>query len=177
MKKTILSLCQPLLFVIICVVARVLPHPANFTPIGAIALFGGTYLTKKQAFTIPIVAMLLSDLVIGFDNFPMRLTVYGSILIGVFFGLWIKKNKNVGSVIGASLFSSVIFFLLTNFTVWAFGTMYSKGFIGLLNSYYYAIPFFKNTLLGDLFYSGVFFGGYEFAKSNISRLVALRQKD
>lgn len=165
MKRILSTLAKPLFFIIICVIARILPHPANFTPIAAIALFGGVYLTKKQAFIVPILAMILSDLIIGFDSFPMRISVYGSILIGVFLGLWIKKNKSIGHVVGASLLSSVIFFLITNFAVWAFGAMYSKNLMGLFDAYFYAIPFFRNTLLGDLFYSGIFFGGYELIKN------------
>jgi hypothetical protein len=160
-----------ILFIIICIIARILPHPANFTPIAAVALFGGVYLTKKQAFIIPVLAMLVSDFFIGFDSLPMRISVYGSILLGVLLGLWIKKNKNIGRVISASLLSSVIFFIITNFSVWAFGTMYPKNLTGLFSSYFYAIPFFRNTLLGDLFYSGVFFGGYELIKT-FSLLVA-----
>ena len=151
-------------FIIVCVIARILPHPANFTPLIAVALFGGVYLTKKQAYIVPIIAMLVSDFFIGFDSLPMRISVYGSILFGVLLGFWIKKNKSVGSVISASLLSSIIFFTITNFSVWAYGTMYTKSLSGLINCYIMAIPFFKNTLLGDLFYSGVFFGGYEFVK-------------
>jgi hypothetical protein len=165
MKRILLTTGQVLLFVIIGVLARILPHPANFTPIVAIALFGGAYLTKKQAFIIPVFAMLASDFFIGFDSLPMRISVYGSILVGVLAGFWIKKNRSVGRVIGASLISSIIFFVVTNFSVWAFGTMYAKSPIGLVECYLLAIPFFRNTLLGDLFYSGVFFGGYELIKN------------
>lgn len=161
MNKLISSTIQPLLFILIGVLARILPHPANFTPITAIALFGGAYLTKRQSYVIPVLIMFLSDLVIGFDSYNMRISVYGSILIGVLLGSWVKKNKSSLTIIKASLIASTIFFIITNFTVWAFGTMYTKNITGLINAYLYAIPFFKNTLLGDLFYSGIFFGGYE----------------
>jgi hypothetical protein len=152
MRKIISKLIEPSTFIIIGVLARILPHPVNFAPIAAMALFGGTYMDKKQAFTLPILAMILSDFVIGFDSLPMRLTVYGSFSIMVL-------------IILASLFSSVLFFVLTNFSVWAFGTMYPKNSAGLVQSYVFAIPFFRNTLFGDLFYSGIFFGGYEFIRS------------
>lgn len=165
MKKTISTLFQTIILVSIVVIARLLPHPPNFTPIAAVALFSGAYLTKKQSLVIPIIAMMLSDLFIGFDSLPMRIAVYGSILIGVFIGYCISKNKSIGSVVAASFASSLIFFIITNFGVWAFGTMYTKSLSGLLDCFILAIPFFKNTLLGDLFYSGLFFGSYEFVRS------------
>jgi hypothetical protein len=164
MKKLLSKLIQPVTFILVGTLARILPHPANFAPIAGMALFGGTYMGKKQAFVLPISAMILSDFVIGFDSLPMRLTVYGSFTIMVLIGLWLKNHKNIQNVILATLFSSVLFFLATNFAVWAFGTMYPKTPEGLSAAYVLAIPFFRNTILGDLFYSGIFFGGFEFSK-------------
>ncbi len=169
MQKIISKLIEPSAFIIVCVLARILPHPANFAPIAAMALFGGTYMGKKQAFVLPILAMILSDFVIGFDSLPMRFTVYGSFLIMVLTGFWLKKHKNIKNVILATLFSSILFFVTTNFSVWAFGTIYPKNSTGLVQSYVFAIPFFRNTLLGDLFYSGIFFGGYEFVRSLVKK--------
>jgi hypothetical protein len=91
MRKIISKLIEPSTFIIIGVLARILPHPVNFAPIAAMALFGGTYMDKKQAFTLPILAMILSDFVIGFDSLPMRLTVYGSFSIMVLIGFWLQK--------------------------------------------------------------------------------------
>ena len=167
MKKILQKLIQPTTFILIGVVARVLPHPANFAPIAAMALFGGSYMGKKQALVLPIMAMVLSDLFIGFDSLPMRLTIYGTFLIMVLIGFWIKNNKNTKNIIFASLFSSVLFFATTNFAVWAGGIMYPKTLAGLANAYTLAIPFFRNTILGDAVYTGLFFGGYEFAKRAI----------
>jgi hypothetical protein len=161
MRKIVSKLIEPSTFILVGVLARVLPHPANFAPIAAMALFGGTYMGRKQAFVLPILAMVLSDFVIGFDSLPMRLTVYGSFLIMVLIGVWLKKHKNARNVILATLFSSILFFVTTNFSVWAFGTMYPKTLAGLTESYFFAIPFFRNTILGDAVYSGAFFGGYE----------------
>jgi hypothetical protein len=176
MRQLISKLTQPTIFIVIGVLARVIPHPANFAPIAAIALFGGVYMNKKQALIVPILAMMLSDLVIGFDSTPMRLTIYGTFLVIVLVGFWLKQHKNTKTVILASLFSSVMFFVTTNFSVWAFGTMYPKTIFGLTDSYVFALPFFRNTLLGDLFYSGLFFGGYELVRSLIqkSKLVLAR---
>lgn len=165
----ITKLSQPIIFIVIGVLARVLPHPANFTPIAAMALFGGTYLSKKQALIIPIAAMIVSDVFIGFDSILMRLTVYGCFIVSVAIGIWIKNHKSAKTVTFGALLSSSLFFVVTNFTVWAFGSMYPKNLTGIFECYLYAIPFFKNTILGDMFYSGIFFGGYEFAKNLIQK--------
>lgn len=157
------------IFLFVGIIARIIPHPANFAPIAAMALFGGTYLGKKQAFALPLIAMIISDFIIGFDSLPMRLTIYGTFLIMVCIGFWIKKHKNTKNIILATLFSSILFFVATNFAVWATGTMYPKTLTGLVNAYFFAIPFFRNTLLGDMIYSGLFFGGYEFINNFISK--------
>ncbi len=162
-------LVTPITFILIGAIARIIPHVPNFAPIGAMALFGGSYLNKKQAFFLPIFAMILSDFVIGFDSLPMRLTVYGTFLVMVVIGIWLKKHLNLTTVIISSLSASVLFFVTTNFSVWIFGSMYPHNIGGLGESYFFAIPFFRNTLLGDLFYSGVFFGGYEFVQSLLRR--------
>lgn len=140
---------------------RVLPHAANFAPIGAIALFGGTYLPKKYALALPLAAMIVSDFFIGFDSLSSRLTIYGSfILIGIL-GFWIRKHKSAWTVLGGSVLGSVLFYLITNL-VWLYEpTMYPHTLSGQMLSYTNALPFFRNTLLGDLFYVGIFFGAYE----------------
>ena len=158
------KLATPATFVLIGAVARILPHAPNFAPVGAMALFGGAYMSKKQALTLPILAMVLSDLVIGFDSLPMRLSVYGSFLLIVLLGMRIKNCISVKNTIFVSLSASVLFFLITNSAVWAFGSLYPKTVEGLAQSYFFAIPFFRNTLFGDLFYNGAFFGGYEFLR-------------
>jgi len=143
---------------------RLLPHPWNFTPIGAIALFSGVYLGRKYAFVAPILAMFLSDIFLGFYNWKLMLPVYGSFLLCVILGFWLKKHKQWYTVLGSSLFCSVLFFLITNFAIWAFTPWYAQTFSGIIQCYIMAIPFFKNTLLGDLFYVTIFFGVYEIVK-------------
>jgi len=139
------------------------------------ALFGGAYMSKKQALTLPILAMVLSDFIIGFDSLPMRLAVYGSFLLIVLMGMFIKKQINAKNVIFASFLASILFFIITNFAVWEFGHLYSKTIEGLMQSYFFAIPFFRNTVFGDLFYNGIFFGAYNLLL-NISHPLALEQK-
>lgn len=169
-KSVITSLIQPGIIITIGALSRLIPHPANFTPIAAVAIFGGTYLGKKQAIIIPLLAMIVSDLFIGFDSGLMRLTVYGCFLISVFIGFWLKKHRTFGNIALGSLASSLMFFFITNFAVWAFSGMYTHTFFGLTQCYFLAIPFFRNTLLGDLFYTGVFFGGYELVRNYLVKI-------
>lgn len=151
----------PLLLITFAVLSRLLPHPANFAPISAVALFGAVYLPKKFAFILPLSAMLISDFFIGFYGMEM-LFVYGSFLITGAIGLYLKNHKNAFSIVVASFISSILFYLITNFGVWVTpGSMYEANIKGLIQSYVMAIPFFRNTLLGDLSYTGLLFGTYE----------------
>jgi hypothetical protein len=158
--------------IIIAATMRLIPHWPNFTPIAAIALFGGTKLNKKWlAFLIPISAMLLSDLIIGFHNYIIP--VYLCFAITVVFGIYISKNTKTHKIIFASLISSVLFFLITNFAVWLGSPFYTQDFNGLmacyaaglvfLNDSSFGISFFMNGLLGDLFYNTIFFGAFYLA--------------
>ncbi len=146
------------LLIILGFAMRLLPHPANFAPIGALALFGGLYLPRKWALILPLGAMLASDMIIGFYSWQIMLSVYSCFALVVGIGLLVRKNKKFHTILGGTVLGSIIFFLITNATVWGFGTMYTPNFSGLLNSYYMALPFFRNSLLGDLFYTGVFVG-------------------
>ncbi len=145
-------------------VLRVAPHPANFAPMAAIGLFGGVYFSRKQALLLPVAAMVISDFFIGFDSLESRLVVYGSILLASLIGLWVKNHKNVFSVIGGSLLGSILFYLITNCVIFYSTRMYPHTLSGQLVSYTNALPFFRNTLLGDLVYTVAFFGIYEVVK-------------
>ncbi len=150
-----------LLLILLGVSTRLLPHPANFAPIAAIALFAGIYLPKKFAIILPMAAMLISDLILGFYLWPVMVSVYFSFAVTGMIGLAIQKQKKFSTVLGGALLASILFFIVTNWAVWAFGTMYAHNFNGLIQSYLMALPFFKNTLLGDLFYTGVLVGSME----------------
>lgn len=140
---------------------RLLPHPWNFTPIAAVALFSGAYLGKKYAFFVPFLAMFLSDVFLGFYEWRLMLAVYVSFALAGLIGLVIKKRKNPGTVLAGSLAASISFFLITNFAVWQFSFWYEKTLSGLFQCYVMALPFFRSGLLGDLFYTGILFGAYE----------------
>jgi len=155
-----MSFLLAVLLICFAALSRFVPHPDNFTPIAAMALFGGVYFDKRYAFVVPLAAMVVSDFFIGFHNtIPY---VYGSFVLAGLIGIWLKNHKSLGWIIGASLSSSVLFFVVTNFGVWVSGG-YPQNFAGLVGCYVAAIPFFRNTVLGDLIYVAVLFGVYESA--------------
>jgi len=139
--------------------SRLLPHPPNMAPITAVALFGGAYFSDKRlAFLVPLAALFLSDLVLGV--YRHMEVVYLSFALIVCIGLWLQQHRSVLNIAGAAVASSLLFFLVTNFGVWAFGSLYPRNLDGLLACFAAAIPFFKNTLQGDMFYTVVLFGGF-----------------
>lgn len=153
------QLLNPLLVIVAATLLRLAPHQPNVAPITAMALFGGAYLSRKSAVVIPLTAMLISDMFLGFHDTIVWVYVSFGLIAGI--GMLLRKKIEFRTVFIATMSSSILFYLVTNFGVWAMGTMYSKDFSGLMQSYIMALPFFRNTLLGDIFYSGVFFGGYE----------------
>jgi hypothetical protein len=150
---------------------RLVPHPPNFSPIDAMALFSGAYLGRRWlAFAAPLGALLLSDLVLGFyaGMWVQYLTVAFVVLIG-----WAAlKRVSAPRVGGAAVASSVVFFLVTNFGTWALSGMYPLSVTGLAACYVAAIPYFQNTLTGDLFYSALLFGGFALVEHFVPRLRA-----
>jgi len=172
-KGKFLELLIILIFILIGVSLRLLPHPPNFAPIATIALFGGVYLSKKVALILPIAAMTISDIFIGYYEPKLMVSVYGSFLLCVILGFWLKNHKKWYTVLGGSILGAVLFFFITNFAVWAFTPWYAKTFPGLIQCYFMALPFFKNTLLGNLFYATIFFGVYEIVEVWIRKKFSL----
>lgn len=152
---------------------RLIPHPPNFTPVGALALFAGArYGRKSLAFLIPIAAMLMSDTLLeittGWGFHSTLPFVYLALALAVTVGLLVRaKGVGVGTVAAGSLGASTIFFIVTNLAVWASSGMYPMTFSGLVACYVAAIPFFGNTIAGDLFFSGVLFGSFAIAEKKI----------
>jgi len=148
---------------------RLIPHPPNFTPIGAMALFSGAYLGRKGlAFVAPLAAMLLSDAILGFHSgMPF---VYASVALIVLIGSLVASRITAMTVVGAALASSVLFFIVTNFGTWLVSGMYPLTGAGLAACYVAAIPFFQNTAVGDLFYCAVLFGGFALLERAVPRL-------
>lgn len=147
--------------IILAAVSRLFDHPANFTPVAAVTLFSGAYLPRTWGWLVPVLVMLATDAIIGFYDWQVMAAVYASLVATVLVGFMLRRKRSVGSVLTTSLGSSVLFFLVTNAAVWAWGGLYERTATGLLTSYAMGVPFFKNTLLGDLFYTGFLFGIYE----------------
>lgn len=155
-----------LLLVILGVVFRVAPHPWNFAPVGAIALFAGaTFEDRRSAFLVPLVTMFIGDLFIGLHSLmPVIYATYALIVIA---GMLLRSRLSVLAIGGASIASSTIFFIITNFAVWLSGMTYAKTFDGLVACYVAAIPFFDRTLASDLLFSAIFFGAFAFAERRL----------
>jgi hypothetical protein len=144
--------------------SRLLPHPPNFSPIPAMALLGGAcFVQKRWAFLLPMAALFLSDILLGFHR--LMPLVYGSFALIVCLGFWLRTRRTAVPIACAALAASVLFFVITNFGVWAYGTMYPQTMDGLVACYLAAVPFFGNTLLGDAAYTVVLFGGLGLAES------------
>lgn len=184
MKNTTYNVRFGLIFLLIASAAfsRLIPHPQNVAPIAAMALLGVAYFSNKyHVFIVPVLAMWLSDLAINnilyhryFDHFVwfypgFYWTYLAFVLIGSGAILLLKK-VSVKTILPASLLASITFFLVSNFGVWASGIMYPKDVNGLIACYSAGIPFFKNTLIGDLFYCGILFGIFEIAKKKYPAL-------
>ena len=151
------------LLILIGFLTRFLPHPANFTAIGAIALFSGYYLKDKRlAVAVPLLAMFLSDLIIGLYQWQLLASIYLSFAAVVFLGIIIKRRKWFFAL-PASLLGTAIFFLITNLAVWQFTSWYQHNFAGLIACYTAGLPFLKNGLAGDLIYTFALFSIAELA--------------
>ena len=144
-------------------VMRLIPHWPNFTPIAAMALFGGAYFQKKHlAFVIPLAALFLSDLILGLHSWMIAVYISFALVVGI--GFILRSRIKVGSVLLATLSSSIIFFIITNFAVWIGSPFYPQNIVGLMECYSAGLPFLNNGVLGDLFFSTIFFGGFYLAQ-------------
>jgi hypothetical protein len=151
--------------ILLAALSRVLPHPSNFAPITALAIFSG-YSFKKdfKAYLFPIFAMFLSDLILqittGFGIWPGMYIVYATfVLITIFAQIAVKKASFI-NLTWVSLASSLMFFVVTNFAMWTSSGFYEHTTAGFIKCYIMAIPFFGNSIMGDLFYTAVIFGVY-----------------
>ncbi|RKY32680.1 MAG: hypothetical protein DRP68_03510 [Candidatus Omnitrophota bacterium] len=146
-----------ILLIIIVVISRILPHFPNFSPLVAVALFSGVYIRKRYAFLIPLGVYIISDLIVGLHD--VVIFTWSSILVIYFIGYFLKR-RTFWSVFVWTIFSSILFFIITNLGVWIMG-WYPRTFSGLIQCYTFAIPFFRTSLISDLMYVGVLFGVYE----------------
>ncbi|HEY2347067.1 MAG TPA: DUF6580 family putative transport protein [Xanthomonadaceae bacterium] len=170
--------------ILLAALSRLLPHPPNFSPIEAVALFGGAYFANRAwAIAVPLVAMAISDVALGLVNGGVYLdyflnvhflSIYACIVLCTLLGFVLRGRVSGGSVLASSLVGSVLFFLLTNFAVWATAnpTLAPACGTSLGACYVAGLPFFQWTLLGTLFYSAILFGGFALLRARIPQLRA-----
>jgi hypothetical protein len=149
------------LLLVLAIFSRLIPHAPNFTALGAVALFSGFFFPKRtQALTVPLVAMILSDLVIGFHG--TLLWVYGALILISILGRYLQdspgRHFSWSRLGGFSMLSATLFFVVTNFGVWTLGTLYSRDLAGLSSCFVAAIPFFGNTLGSQMIFGVLLFG-------------------
>ena len=147
--------------IVLGIVSRLAPHPWNATPVMAIALLGGTYLSKRSAILLPLTIVALSDLIIGWHSTAPF--TWGAFVLTGLIAWWVRPRPSPFRVVMGALSGSVSFFLITNFGVWLVGGLYPRSVAGLQQCFVAALPFFRNTLMGDVVYTTVFFGGYALA--------------
>jgi len=149
--------------IILAAVVRILPHPWNFTPIGAMAIFSGAmFRDRRIAFLFPLVALFAGDLFVG----PHRLmpVVYASFLLSVFIGTWLANRRSILRIGGAVFLGALQFFLVTNAAIWRAFDTYPHTPAGLAACYIAGLPLFGNTLAGDALYATLFFGTFALAE-------------
>lgn len=155
---------SPTAIVLTCIAAlgRLIPHPANMTPIGASSLFGGAMVARPWNYLLPLLTMFVTDIFLGFHaTMPY---VYASIAIGVFLAeSFLKKSANLKLVAIISVVNAVLFFIVTNFGVWASSTLYPKTTAGLYHCYVMGLPFLRNMVIGDVLFGVGFFAMYQYA--------------
>jgi hypothetical protein len=148
------------------VVARLLPHAPNFTPVAASALFAATVLRNRAlAVIVPLAAMLLSDLVIGADDWRVATVIYASLTLPAVLGICAGRSGRHAILVPVLLSCSSFFFAASNFAVWAFSGMYPLDAVGLLKCYVAALPFLQYTVAGDVFWGAALFGGFWLVQS------------
>lgn len=148
--------------IVVVILCRLIPHPPNFTPIGALAIFGGAcFADRRLAFALPLAVLFVSDLFIGLH--VLIPVVYGSFALNVLLGRWLRSRRTAFSTAGVTLVGSIQFFVVTNFASWLH-FCYPGTQVGLVAYYIEGIPYFQNTLLGDAAYSTLLFGGLALAE-------------
>jgi hypothetical protein len=154
------SIAVPAGLILAAALSRLIPHPPNFSPIEASALFAGAYLVdRRAAVLVPILAMLLSDLVLGFH--ALVPVTYGCMALMALAGRWLSGHATLGRVAALGFASATFFFLVSNFFVWLTQGMYPMSAAGLMLCYVEALPFFQNELAGVALYATLLFGGFE----------------
>jgi hypothetical protein len=157
--------------ILLAALSRCLPHPWGFAPMTAMALFSGSTLANRRfALATPLVALLVSDLAIGvkywlgwtphWGLYSGMWVTYSATLLVTAIGLLLRQRRNVVTIAAGTLSGSIVFFAITNFAFVPGYDLYPHTWQGLVECYTLAIPFFEKSLMGDVFYATILFGGY-----------------
>jgi hypothetical protein len=157
-EETIFRTMLIVAMILFAAIIRIVPHPWNLAPVGAMALFSGAVVRNRvMAFVFPLLGMLAGDFFVGFHI--LMPVVYVSFVVSTAIGFWLRERRGVARLGGAVLLGAIQFFLITNLGVWMFLNIYPKTFAGLMACYAAGVPFFWNTVAGDACYSALLFGG------------------
>lgn len=156
----------------LAIAGRLIPHPDNFTPVAAVALFAGALLPGWRACAAVLASLVISDLLLGFVPDTFSVAVYGGFLASIALGRWLGAQRTVLKTGLAAMGGSVIFFIITNFAVWLLyekhgGVNYDQNLSGLIECYVAALPFLRNAMAGDLFWVALLFGLHDFGQARI----------
>ena len=174
MKAGMISNNSKLIFALIAlaIAGRLIPHPDNFTPLAAVALFAGALLPGWRACAAVLAALVISDVLLGYPPGVLSFGVYGGFLAVIALGRWLGTQRTWLRTGAATLGGSMIFFIITNFVVWAFPEAhgqvdYAQSLSGLVECYVQALPFLRNAMAGDLFWVAMLFGLYDFGHARV----------
>jgi len=142
---------------------RLIPHAPNMAPVAAIALFSGAYLNKKIVPWVPLAIMVLTDLIIGLHG--VFLYTWGAFVIIGFMGYKLRQGRTPGKVLGMTVLSACVFFVISNFGVWL--AWYPHTAQGFMNCFIKALPFFRNTMAVNIIFAFILFGTYELARKMV----------
>ena len=174
-ENLLYRLLLALALIVLAAALRIAPHPWNFTPVGAMALFSGAVLKDRRlAFIFPLVALFAGDVFIGL--YKLMFIVYASFLINVAIGLWLRDRRTIARISLATLLGSIQFFIVTNFAAWQFLGGFPHTVSGLRACYIAGVPFFWNTLAGDALYAALLFGSFALAERFVPALNAPGQR-
>ncbi len=167
---------------------RIIPHPYNMSPIAAMGLLGSAYFSRKwMAFAIPFLGTWLSDLFINnvvYANLFTEFTwfyagsewIYGSYALIIMMGMFLFSTVSISRIMSGSILATTIFFLTTNFGAWLGNPLYPQSIEGLMMSYAAGLPFLQGSFFGDLFYSGILFGGFALAGKQLNFPIAIKEQ-
>lgn len=168
MNEPLTKYALPIGLIALALIGRLVPHPDNFTPVLAVALFGGAMLRGPTAYLVPLGGMFLSDLLLGHAFTWMTPVIYGCMAGATALGRWLSDKRTWAKTGLAAIAGGLLFYVVTNFAVWLTGHgSYPRAIDGLLQCYVAALPFYRNGLAGDIFWTALLFGLYDLVRLSV----------